>query len=102
MGEVEQYLIDTYDIDNEHQVRKSITCKDGFFISVQGGTKFHYCNPRMKINSYEEVELGFPSEEDELIMEYAEDKDRPTETVYPWVPIKIVEQLIQKHGGIEK
>jgi hypothetical protein len=48
------------------------------------------------------VELGFPSEEDDLITDYADMYvvDNPTKTVYPYVPIEIVNELIEKHGGI--
>lgn len=75
-------------------------CSDGFRISIQA-SEFHYCSPRVNgADSYENVELGFPSREDELIMAYAEDPDEPTETVYGFVPIEIVNQLIEKHGGI--
>ena len=52
------------------------------------------------MQDYESVELGYPSIEDELINEYAEDEPY-TETVYGYVPIEIVEELINKHGGIK-
>lgn len=39
--------------------------------------------------------------EDELINEYAEDDSDYTNTVYGYVPIEIVEELINKHGGIK-
>lgn len=55
----------------------------------------------MGIRDYESVELGFPSTEDELINEYAEDDSDYTKTVYGYVPIEIVEELINKHGGIK-
>lgn len=77
-----------------------IVCADGFKVSVQGGTEFHYCIPRYHCNEYESVELGFPTMKDDLIMEYAEDESDLTQTVYGWVPIEIVEQLVEKHGGI--
>jgi hypothetical protein len=35
-------------------------------------------------------------------MEYAEDPDNPTNTVYGFVPIELVEQLIENHGGIKR
>jgi hypothetical protein len=38
-------------------------------------------------------------EEPEL-MEYAEDPVDPTGTVYGWVPVELVNKLIDKHGGI--
>ena len=84
-----------YDLPREHAI-----CNDGFHISIQA-SEYHYCSPRVNgADSYETVELGFPNREDILIMEYAEDPDDPTETVYGFVPIEIVNQLIEKHGGI--
>ena len=77
-------------------------CKDGYNISIQAN-EFAYCTPRKNYNGiYTNVELGYPSEADELINEYAEASHlfNFTETVYPYVPIEIVEKLIEKHGGI--
>ena len=80
--------------------RPRLLCTDGFSISVQA-SKFHYCRPRLDgAQDYEAVELGYPSMEDELINDYAEDDDY-TRTVYGYVPIEVVERLIEKHGGIK-
>lgn len=80
--------------------RPRLYCNDGFSISVQA-SEFHYCYPQLNgVRDYESVELGFPSVEDELINEYAEDCMDYTETVYGYVPIEVVEKLIEKHGGI--
>ena len=108
------------------KVRPRIVCNDGFSVSVQA-SECTYCHPRYTqwqnedgwqvINGeywlssetprnfetdhytpYESVELGYPSEEDELINEYAEGDDY-TGTVYGYVPVDIVEKLIEKHGG---
>jgi hypothetical protein len=80
--------------------RPYVKCKDGFGISIQASDG-HYCTPRVNGDViYEEVELGYPNMEDELIAEYAEDPDDLTDTVYGWVPVDIVNQLIEKHGGI--
>lgn len=96
---VKEYLKLSFDLRNPHQVRLPVICKDGFTVSIQGGTEFHYCSPRMHCCEFESVELGFPSQYDELIEEYAED-DNYTGTVYGYVPIEVVEKLIEKHGGI--
>lgn len=81
--------------------RPRLYCNDGYSISVQASA-FHYCKPRLDgIQDYESVELGFPSTEDELINEYAEVDSDYTKTVYGYVPIEIVEELINKHGGIK-
>ena len=76
-----------------------IKCADGFTLSVQA-SNFHYCTPREDSGPYLEVEIGFPSAKEDLIMEYAEDENDPTDTVYGWVPIDIVEQVIENHGGM--
>ena len=82
------------------ELRPHIKCADGFTISVQA-SKGHYCSPRVDGDvRYDKVELGFPSIEESLIMGYAEDPDEPTDTVYGYVPIEIVNKLIEKHGGI--
>jgi len=110
------------------KVRPRILCNDGFSVSVQA-SEYTYCHlsytqwqnedgwqvingeywlPRETPRNfktdhytpYESVELGFPSEEDELINEYAEDNDY-TNTVYGYVPVDIVEKLIEKHGGFK-
>lgn len=84
------------------KLRPPVTCKDGFQVSIQASS-MHYCSPRQDmLDSYKKVELGFPNMEDDLILEYAEDKEDPTGTVYGYVPIEIVELLIEKHGGIER
>jgi hypothetical protein len=81
--------------------RPRLYCNDGYSISVQASS-FHYCKPRLNgIRDYESVELGFPSTEDELINEYAENDSIYTQTVYGYVPIEIIEKLINKHGGIK-
>lgn len=97
---VTEFLKSTFNPSNPYQVRPRIYCKDGFSVSVQGGTEFHYCTPRKHCNQYECVELGCPSAEDTLIKDYAEEPSKPTKTVYGYVPIEIVEELIEKHGGI--
>lgn len=97
---VNEYLHVSFEPHDEYHVRKPVLCADGFKVSIQGGTSFHYCHPRRHCDEYKEVELGYPSMEDDLIIEYAENSAAPTQTVYGWVPIEIVEQLVEKHGGI--
>lgn len=81
--------------------RQRLYCNDGYSVSVQASV-FHYCSPRLNgLQDYESVELGYPSEEDGLINDYAESPSDYTDTVYGYVPIEIVEKLIEKHGGIK-
>ena len=87
-------------LKEEYGIRPRIICNDGFKMSVQGGTGM-YSNPREMTDFYLSMEIGFPSQKEELIMEYAEEADRPTETVYGWVDCKIIQQVIDKHKGID-
>jgi hypothetical protein len=78
-----------------------ITCKDGFSLSVQ----VHYgayCSPRDGMGPvWTHAEIGFPSDEpNKAVMAYAENPSDPTQTVYPYVPMILIEQLIIEHGGM--
>jgi hypothetical protein len=79
---------------------RQVICADGFTMSVQafdGG----YCTPRINgADKYEEVEVGYPSKPEELLMDWAEEPDKPTQTVYGYVPVQVVTNVIAKHGGI--
>jgi len=78
---------------------KKITCADGFTMSVQA-SRTSYCFPRDDIGPYEEVEIGFPSAKEDLLMLWVEDHSKPTDTVYAYVPRTVVTTVIAKHGGI--
>lgn len=86
---------------------KEVVCADGFTMSVQANRNA-YCDPAIDSESldllrhkkYTLVEVGFPSKEEPLIMPWAEDKTSPTNTVYGYVPVDIVTNVIVKHGGI--
>tara|TARA_R100001369_G_scaffold79583_1_gene109642 strand:+ start:1805 stop:2149 length:345 start_codon:yes stop_codon:yes gene_type:complete len=77
-----------------------ITCADGTTLSVQAGECL-YCSPRDDAGPWHQVEVGFPSKELPSLAEYAEEPDRPTSTVYGWVPIDVVAAAIDDCGGIE-
>tara|TARA_R110000765_G_C18834450_1_gene597246 strand:+ start:208 stop:540 length:333 start_codon:yes stop_codon:yes gene_type:complete len=81
------------------ELKPHIVCNDGFKMSLQAG-KGLYCNPRETAFEYTSVEIGFPSEEEDLIKQYAENKNDYTETVYPCTPMNIAEEVVKKHGGI--
>ena len=79
---------------------KRIKCKDGLIFSAQA-SEYTYCSPRENIGPWTAVEIGFPSEKVCEFMEYAETPKNPTETVYGWVPVEVVEAVVEKHGGFE-
>ena len=84
-----------------------IVCADGFSMSVQVGYSL-YSTPKKVAKRYSAVEIGFPSDHEPLIEEYAEfipfgeEDEEPdyTDTVYPYVPVKVVDKVLKKHGGI--
>jgi hypothetical protein len=55
----------------------------------------------MSVIDSDEMPLAYcdDKEKEELLMEYAEDHDRPTRTVYSFVPHEVVHEVIMKHGG---
>ena len=78
-----------------------ITCTDGFGLSVQAG-ELLYSTPRDDAGPWTHVEVGFPSERPEpwdVWAKYVDDQDKPTDTVYGYVPVAIAEALIALHGG---
>lgn len=102
MNVLREWLKNTYKVSFGYQeTRPRIVCKDGFSMSVQAGEAM-YSTPRTNVRSgyYLNVEIGFPSEKEELICEYAEDSSDYTRTVYPYVPVEVVEKVIEKHGGM--
>jgi len=78
---------------------KRIVCADGFSMSVQA-SRTSYCAPRNDTGPYEAVEIGFPTEEESILLSYAEVAEEPTNTVYPYVPSHVVSLTIAKHGGM--
>jgi hypothetical protein len=76
--------------------RPRIWCKDGFNFSVQGN-EYSYCLPRIYTNKYECMEIGYPSEKEELL----ELLDYDGDGVYGYVSIEIIKKIINKHGGID-
>jgi hypothetical protein len=77
-----------------------IKCADGFTMSVQGSA-YHYCSPRITgLAIYNNYEIGYPSEAEPLLMPYAEDAEHPTDTVYGYVPVQVLVDVIAKHGGV--
>ena len=83
-----------------------IVCTDGFTMSVQVGYSL-YSEPKKVAKRYSKVEIGYPSEREPLIEEYVElgifDLQSNDEKFvdYTDVPVKIVDKVLKKHGGID-
>lgn len=80
----------------------AVVCNDGYTVSVQCG-EFSYCSPRttlLDVSEYDSFELGYPNKHDDIIEKYAEAENDQVSTVFPYVPRRVVLELIKSHGGI--
>jgi hypothetical protein len=102
MSKVNSYLL-SHRKDDGFWLAPRIACADGFSLSVQVHSGA-YCSPRDGIGpDWISAEIGFPSEKPTPeVMAYAESPDEPTETVYGYVPIELIDALIDAHGGFAK
>ncbi|NEG85063.1 hypothetical protein GQQ15_06255 [Pantoea agglomerans] len=98
-----EWLNEGREVTNKwHAHISRVKCADGYSVSIQASSS-HYCDPRetlWDVQCYSSFELGYPSAADDALMEYVEDAERPTDTVYGYVPREVVEQVIASHGGI--
>ena len=114
-----------------------LVCKDGFTVQIQAG-QFMYSTPNEVIDfneeKYDRVEVGYPSEEEPVLLEFAENRhvsavgrdhegklvrgmgtlkrflehhghlhrQHDWNTVYGYVPVGIVDDIIKKHGGVDE
>ena len=82
------------------RLNEKVVCADGFSMSVQAN-QTAYCAPREDdAEQYSEVEVGFPTAKEPLLMQWCEDRTDPTGTVYAYVPRQSVINVIAKHGGM--
>lgn len=101
-------LLDSIAQNGNYHGKNWIHCADGFKVSVIAHWAA-YCTPRPDFDApsdhvgpYITVEVGFPSQRPQpwaRWSEYAEDDDDPTNTVYGYVPVEVVRDLIAAHGG---
>lgn len=77
----------------------AIYCNDGTVLSVQAGESL-YCVPRTNEGPWSSVEIGFPSRAFPELEEYKDGDDDQTDSVFGYVPVEIVENIIEQCGGI--
>jgi len=88
-------------LPNSRIVRYRAKCADGMTLSLQVSDG-HYCSPRDDAGPWNEVEIGYPSRKPpKSIMHYIDGLgSEPTKAVYGYVPVKLVDRWIARHGGI--
>lgn len=85
-----------------------VVCRDGFSFECQA-SKRHRCEPQDKsannkggMANYEELEVHCPSEPVAALLDYADDPDNPTKTAYGYVPVALLQNIIEQHGGLDR
>lgn len=79
--------------------RTSVFTKDGFNMSVQASSG-HYSRPKISrrdASEYTAFEVGYPSEMEEMLEEYRDGDSQ----IYGFVPVNVLEAIIEKHGGLD-
>ena len=78
------------------------TLNNGVTLSIQANV-FNKCEPkRDNVVAYTKVEIGFPSEEIDLLTPYKENPNASaSKTVFPYVPVEIVQKIIKSAGGLK-
>ena len=81
---------------------ETVVCEDGFSVSIQA-SRYNYCEPKLDscVEGYTSVELGFPSQPDPFIIDYAETPENLTGSVYGYVPASVVRKMLLAHDGIK-
>lgn len=106
--DLQNFLKDTYKIAYSNIItvlhkRPRLRCNDGFSVSLQA-SQDHYCSPRINLDDgeYTEVELGYPSQPEEMLRPYIYyiENDDLTKAAFEYVPIDIIVEIIKKHNGI--
>lgn len=84
------------------QQAQRIHCGDGASISVQASHS-HYCTPRDDEGPYIQVEVGYPENVTGGMPDtWATHRDGEDSPIYSYVPIELVVDFIDAHGGILK
>ena len=101
------YTFEQFMKETKNQFKKPrMVLADGVSLSVQASA-FVYCQPqRSGLEAYDSYEVGFPSEVIEEICDYVEcpveSDEEYLQSIYPYVPAKLLSEVVEKHGGIDR
>ena len=86
-------------LDTKNYLFEELKLNDGLRLSVQASDG-HMCSPRKTIKNgseYEEVEVYSHGVYVNELSHFASE----SEFVYGYVPVELMEELVEKHGGIK-
>lgn len=86
----------------EYQQCRRLVLANGVSLSIQASSSA-YCYPRetLPYSQYLEFEVGFPSTEIEALMPYCEDPEYPTNTVYHYVPLEVLDKYMATNPVVD-
>jgi hypothetical protein len=86
-------------VEGYRNIFPEMVCKDGLRLSVQGHYGA-YSSPRDDwADEYSQVEVMCRPDADELFANY-DNYAVGDEVIYPFMPVKVVAAVIEKHGGL--
>lgn len=98
---IPDYVNDFLKQPYEGYVRLPVKVGDDLVLSIQASSG-HYCQPREdNAERYTHVEVGYPSHVVLELLAWAEQSGDPTETVYPYVPVDVLNAIIHAAGGFK-
>jgi len=76
-----------------------IFCKDGFSMSIYASAE-HSCVPKVdNAKEYFMVEVRFPVPQEDMLWAYYD--TLAGMGIYTFVPVDVVQQIVDKHGGLD-
>lgn len=98
-----EFLREHY-IPNNHGkyvTRPRAKCADGYSVSIQAGSGSGVrCWPNTDTDEFTHVAVDMPTCVDEELLPYRFDLDDPEEIFYFFVPVEVMDKVLEKHGGI--
>lgn len=103
------FMGEEFSYDNSFFYCPKVYAKDGFNVSLQINNN-NYCSSengyRSLGHTMEDVEFGFPSENEELLHKYSEmwrddSEDFDVIGTVGSIPVSVLEKVFEKHGGID-
>jgi hypothetical protein len=98
--DLNDYIERRAEIKSGRKTTPLIFCKSGLKLSVQAGAD-RYSSPMNDMGPYRGVEIGYTSKKVPEFLPYIENPDDdPMNAVYSNVPVKVVEDIVDKNGGL--
>ena len=103
LTDIATYLEQEFIYDRVYFKCPRIYCKDGFNLSVQINSLSYSSsnNGYQKLGyTWKTCEFGYPSENDDILLKYSEDRCYDMITVGS-IPVKELQKVLDNHGGID-